>query len=39
VDLTHAEAYSYKELNFTSADDETQDGNFVHWRYTMPKLP
>jgi hypothetical protein len=39
VDLTHAEAYSYNELNFTSADDETVHGNFVHWRFTMPKLP
>jgi hypothetical protein len=39
VDLTRHEAYRYKDINFTDEDDETQDGNAVHWRYTMPKLP
>jgi hypothetical protein len=39
VDLKRHEASSYKEINFTDSDDETQDGNSVDWRYTMPKLP
>jgi hypothetical protein len=39
VNLRRHELSSYKHLDFSDDDDESQDGNCVHWRYTMPKLP